>query len=57
MINPGVVICAVGGDDKASIDIAKGYIAERGFTSDDVRLVKGEGVIMVVTKKRMEDLK
>lgn len=56
MIEAGVVIMAVGGTDNDAIDIAKGYIASHRFTGTDVRLVKGDGVVMVITKKPLETL-
>jgi len=47
----GRVIFAVSGTDAEAISIAKAYVREKSLTPDDVRIVKGNGVIMVMEKK------
>lgn len=47
------VVCAVGGTDSEAIDMAKKWVRERGLTQEDVKIVKDEGCILVVTKKEI----
>lgn len=50
---PRFVVCAVGGTDDESIEMAKQYVKEQGLTSDDVKIVRDGGSILVVTKKEV----
>lgn len=40
-------------DDDAGVDEARAYIKARGYTSDDVRLVRIEEMIVVKLKRDM----
>jgi len=50
---PRFVICAVTGDDDEAISKAKQYVKEQWLTSEDVKIVRDSGSILVVTKKEV----
>lgn len=50
---PRYTVCAVGGDDDESIQKAKDWIKEKGLTSEDVKIVRDDGSILVVTKREV----
>lgn len=52
-IPPRFVICAVTGEDDEAISKAKQYVKENRLTSDDVKIVRDSGSILVVTKKEV----
>jgi len=47
---PRYTVAAIGGDDDISIQMAKDWIKEKGLTFDDVKIVRDDGSILVVTK-------
>ena len=47
------VLCCVSGQDDEAISKAKGYVKEQGLTSEDVKIVRDEGCILVVTKREV----
>jgi len=45
-----VLFCLTGQDEDAVLK-AKGYVRKQGLTSEDVKIVRDEGCLLVVTKK------
>lgn len=50
---PRFVVCAVGGTDDESIEMAKKWVREKKLTPEDVKIVKDDGAILVVTKREV----
>lgn len=50
---PRFVVCAVGGTDNESIEMAKAWVREKKLTPEDVKIVKDDGAILVVTKREV----
>lgn len=42
-----------GPDDDCAQQEARAYIKEHGYTADDVKLVRRDGVIQVITKREI----
>ena len=49
----GTVLLA-GEDSDAVIEDAKQYISDNGLTSEDVKIVREDGAILVKTKRELE---
>ena len=53
-VRAGTVLCAIGDDaDGAGVHECRDYIAAQGFTREDVKLVKRDGMVMVIALKDM----
>jgi len=50
---PRFVLCCVTGQDDDAISKAKEYVRGQGLTSEDVKIVRDDGCILVVTKKEV----
>ena len=53
MIQPGHILYA-SSDCPEAVEEARAYIAREGLTSDDVRLIRKEGQILVIAKRMPE---
>jgi hypothetical protein len=47
------VIYSITGEGQEEIDLAKAWVKKKGFTSDDVKINKDDGSIIVVTKREI----
>ena len=54
MLSSGAVIYAESPADKQAIESARQFIASKGLTVDDVRIVKKPNAICVITKREVE---
>lgn len=46
-------VCAATGTDEETIQKVKDWVREKGLTSEDVKIVRDEGAILVVTKREV----
>lgn len=44
----GPVVCCMTATDQAAVDFCKAYIAEHGYTRDQVKIIKKDGCTMVI---------
>ena len=52
---PDTAIFAIAGcSDQEGAEEARGYIKDHGWGPDDVRIIRREGVVCVVTKRGIE---
>lgn len=56
MITPGFILYA-SNDSPDSVQEARDYIKAQGLTADDVRLIKVDGQVRVVAKRKPESWK
>lgn len=52
-VPPNYTILSASPDDERSIEIAKEHVREMRLTSDDVKIVKRDGVVHVITKREV----
>ena len=55
MITAGMALFSTSPDDESGIDECRQFIRERGFTKDDVKIIKLHGSVLVITKKDIPD--
>lgn len=49
----GPVICAIGGTDDVALQFCKDYISKHGYTREDVKLTRRDGLTIVVALRRL----